>query len=196
MNRQMTGRSDSINHGIGAAGSQATSAMREADAIQARMWRLMFGALAVLALMLFATTTVLAAGTETTTSSTSYTVSNPTKAMRKATALINAEDYRAALVHLETEVAANPNNADAWNLTGYAARKLGDYGRSESAYDTALTINPKHAGALEYKGELYLTLGNLKGAQTMLARLKDICAFNCIEVKALNKAINLYKQAN
>ena len=78
--------------------------MREADAIQARMQRLMFGALAVLALMLFATTTVLAAGTETTTSSsTSYTVSNPTKAMRKATALINAEDYRAALVHLETE---------------------------------------------------------------------------------------------
>ena len=30
----------------------------------------------------------------------------------------------------------------------------------------------------------------------MLARLKDICAFNCNEVKALNKAINLYKQAN
>ena len=170
--------------------------MREADAIQARMQRLMFGALAVLALMLFATTTVLAAGTETTTSSSSYTVSNPTKAMRKATALINAEDYRAALVHLETEVAANPKNADAWNLTGFAARKLGDYGRSETAYDTALTINPKHAGALEYKGELYLTLGNLEGAQTMLARLKDICAFNCNEVKALNKAINLYKQAN
>lgn len=197
MNRQMTGRSDSINHGIRAAGSQATSAMREADAIQARRQRFMFGALAVLALMLFATTTVLAAGTETTTSSsTSYTVSNPTKAMRKATALINAEDYRAALVHLETEVAANPKNADAWNLTGFAARKLGDYGRSETAYDTALTINPKHAGALEYKGELYLTLGNLEGAQTMLARLKDICAFNCNEVKALNKAINLYKQAN
>ena len=85
--------------------------MREAT-IQARMRRLMFGALAVLALMLPATTTVLAAGTETTTSSsTSYTVSNPTKAMRKATALINAEDYRAALIHLETEVAANPKNA-------------------------------------------------------------------------------------
>ena len=196
MNRQMTGQSDSINHGITAAGSQATSAMREADAIQTRMRRLMFGALVVLALMPFATTTVLAAGTETTTSTTTYTVSNPTKAMRKATALINAEDYRAALVHLETEVAANPKNADAWNLTGFAARKLGDYGRSETAYDTALTINPKHAGALEYKGELYLTLGNLEGAQTMLARLKDICAFNCNEVKVLNKAINLYKQAN
>lgn len=170
--------------------------MRGADAIQARMRRLVFGALAVLALMLFATTTVLAAGTETTTSSNSYTVSNPTKAMRKATALINAEDYRAALVHLETEVAANPKNADAWNLTGFAARKLGDYGRSETAYDTALTINPKHAGALEYKGELYLTLGNLEGAQTMLARLKDICSYNCNELKALNKAINRYKQSN
>ena len=196
MSKQTTGRSDSINQRMTAAVSQATSAMREADGIQARMRRLLFGALGVLTLMLFATTTVLAAGTETTSSSTSYKVSNPTKAMRKATALINAKDYRAAMVHLETEVASNPKNADAWNLTGFAARKLGDYGRSETAYDTALTINPKHAGALEYKGELYLTLGNLEGAQTMLARLKDICAFNCNEVKALNKAINLYKKTN
>ena len=196
MSRQMKEWSDSINDRMTIAGTNAISAMCDVDGIQARMQRLMSGAIAVLVLMLFATTTVLAAGTETTTSSTSYTVSNPTKAMRKATALINAEDYRAALVHLETEVAANPKNADAWNLTGFAARKLGDYDRSETAYDTALTINPKHAGALEYKGELYLTLGNLEGAQTMLARLKDICAFNCNEVKALNKAINLYKQAN
>ena len=196
MSKQTTGRSDSINQRMTAAVSPATSAMREADGIQARMRRLLFGALGVLTLMLFATTTVLAAGTETTSSSTSYKVSNPTKAMRKATALINAEDYRAALVHLETELAANPKNADAWNLTGFAARNLGDYSRSETAYDKALTINPKHIGALEYKGELYLTLGNLEGAQTMLARLKDICAFNCNEVKALNKAINLYKQAN
>ena len=196
MSKQITGSLDTINHRMTGAVSQVSSAMPEADGIQERMWRLLFGALAVLALILFTTTTVLAAGTETTTSSTSYKVSNPTKAMRKATALINAKDYPAALVHLEKEVAGNPNNADAWNLTGFAARKLGDYGRSETAYDTALTINPKHAGALEYKGELYLTLGNLEGAQTMLARLKDICAFNCNEVKALNKAINLYKLAN
>ena len=192
----MTKWSDIINEIMTAAGTRATDAMCEADGFLARMRRLMFGALALLPLMLFATTNVLAAGTDTTTSSTSYKVSNPTKAMRKATALINKENYSAALVHLETEVASNPKNADAWNLTGFAARKLGDYGRSETAYDTALTINPKHAGALEYKGELYLTLGNLEGAQTMLARLKDICAFNCNEVKALNKAINLYKKAN
>ena len=75
-----------INHRMTAAGSRATSAMRDADAIQARMRRLMFGALAGLTLILFATTTVLAAGTETTTSSsTSYTVSSQTMAMRKAT---------------------------------------------------------------------------------------------------------------
>ena len=197
MRRQMTEWSDGPNNRRQAARPQATSAVRAADALQARMWRLMFAAFAALALTLFATTTLWAAGTETTSSNTtSYTVSNPTKAMRKATALINAEDYRAALVHLEAEVAANPKNADAWNLTGFAARKLGDYGRSETAYDTALTINPKHAGALEYKGELYLTLGNLEGAQTMLARLKDICSFNCSEAKTLKKAINLYKQAN
>ena len=35
---------------------------------------------------------------------------------------------------------------------------------------SALAINPKHKGALEYKGELYLTLGNLAGAEALLAR--------------------------
>ena len=191
MSRQTIELSETINNRTWVARSRTTSAVREADAILVYMRRLTFGALAVLALILFATSKVLAAGTETTAGSSSYTVSNPTKAMRKATALINTKNYNAALVHLEAEVAANPKNADAWNLTGFAARKLGDYGRSETAYDTALTINPKHAGALEYKGELYLTLGNLEGAQTMLARLKDICAFNCNEVKMLNKAVTL-----
>ncbi|MGB1177023.1 MAG: hypothetical protein ACPG48_06100, partial [Candidatus Puniceispirillaceae bacterium] len=42
-------------------------------------------------------------------SSSSATMS---KSMRKATGLINKEDFTGALVHLETEIAANPDNAD------------------------------------------------------------------------------------
>ena len=91
-------------------------------------------------------------------SGSSYNTATMSKAMRKATVLIKKEDFNGALALLETETAADPDNADAWNLTGFASRKLGDYTRSEAAYDRALAINPKHKGALEYKGELYLTL--------------------------------------
>lgn len=159
---------------------------------------MLLAGLAVAALIGFASAQVFAAGTDSSSSSSgsSYKVSNPSKAMRMATSLISKEKYAEALAQLETEVAADPKNADAWNLTGFASRKLGDYSRSEKAYDTALAINPKHAGALEYKGELYLTLKNLAGAEEMLSRLKANCSFNCNELKALRKAINLYKKAN
>ena len=180
----------------------ATAAVARADEARKNGIRLMLVAGVTALLISLVATASLAAGTETSSSNSnsnsnsSYTVSNPSKAMRQATRLINAEDYQQALVQLESEIAANPKNADAWNLTGFASRKLGDYGRSETAYDKALALDPTHTGALEYKGELYLTLGNLDGAQAMLGRLKDLCSFNCSEFKALNKAINLYKKSN
>ena len=65
----------------------------------------------------------------------------------------------------------------------------------QAAYDKALTINPNHKGALEYKGELYLTLGNLSGAEELLERLRKSCSFNCSEVKDLKDAIAAYKKA-
>ncbi len=160
-------------------------------------WMLAVAVIAV-ALAIF-TGPALAAGSESSgsdDSGSSYSSSTMSKSMRKAAYLIKKEDYTAALAHLEGEIAADPDNADAWNLTGFAARKLGDYVRSEAAYDRALAINPKHKGALEYKGELYLTLGNLEGAEALLARLSKSCYFNCSEKKQLAAAIEAYKKAN
>ena len=125
-----------------------------------------------------------------------YTVDAISKDMRKAQTLINKEDYAGALKFLEAEIRKTPDNADAWNLTGYASRKLGDYAASEKAYDKALAIDPTHKGALEYKGELYLTLGNLAGAEALLARLSKGCSFNCKEKKQLAAAIEAFKKAN
>jgi tetratricopeptide (TPR) repeat protein len=125
-----------------------------------------------------------------------YTVAVASKEMRKATVLINKEDFTGALTFLEAEIAKNPDNADAWNLTGFASRKMGDYAASEVAYDKALAIDPKHKGALEYKGELYLTLGNLEGAEDMFDRLTKACFLSCKEKKQLAAAIRTYKKAN
>ena len=143
---------------------------------------------------------VKAAGSDSSSSGSSggsgYTVAVASKEMRKATVMINKEDYTGALSFLEAEIAKNPDNADAWNLTGFASRKLGDYAASEVAYDKALAIDPKHKGALEYKGELYLTLGNLEGAENMFDRLNKVCFLSCKEKKQLAAAIRTYKKAN
>ena len=174
---------------------------------QANMRRAMTGwllaGIAAMALALaIASGPALAAGSDSGSSGgsgdsgSSYNTATMSKAMRKATLLIKREDFTGALALLETETAAAPDNADAWNLTGFASLKLGDYTRSEAAYDRALAINPKHKGALEYKGELYLTLGNLEGAERMLARLSKSCYFNCSEKKQLTAAIEAYKTAN
>ncbi len=91
-----------------------------------------------------------AAGSDTGSSGGSgYTMAVPSKEMRKATVLINKEDFTGALSFLEAEIAKNPDNADAWNLTGFASRKLGDYAASEVAYDKALAIDPEQMVKLE-----------------------------------------------
>ena len=115
--------------------------------------------------------------------------------MRQAMVLVENETLANALPFLQREVTNNPSNANAWNLIGFSSRKLGDYPGSEAAYDKALAINPEHKGALQYKGELYLTLGNLAGAEMLLARLNKICSSRCSEARELNDDIAAYKKA-
>ena len=77
------------------------------------------------------------------------------------------------------------------NLMGYSLRKskTPDYAEAERYYDAALRIDPTHRGALQYSGELYLTLGNLAKAQERLAALNTLCAQPCTEQAALAQAI-------
>lgn len=176
---------------------------QQAQAVDTRpllLWCLGLAALVAVALAMTVGSAKAAGSSDTGGSSSSggseYSAPDMSKNMRKAVVMIKQEDYSGALKYLEGEIAKKPDSADAWNLTGFASRKMGDYAASEAAYDKALAINPKHKGALEYKGELYLTLGNLAGAEEMLARLSKACYFNCKEKKQLVAAIEAYKKAN
>ena len=86
-------------------------------------------------------------------------------------------------------------NADWNNLMGYSHRKAKtpDYPAAERYYDEALRIDPKHRGALEYSGEMYLVLGDLPRAETRLAALDKVCTFGCEEYTDLKKSIAAYK---
>jgi Tfp pilus assembly protein PilF len=101
---------------------------------------------------------------------------------------IDAGDYRNALKSLAVIVKAEPRNADAWNLMGFASRKLKQYDNAARYYDTALKIDPKHLGALEYQGELFVLTNQIDGAKANLKRLQQLCG-SCEEAADLGKAL-------
>ena len=115
---------------------------------------------------------------------------------KMAEKLIAKENYPKALEALALVIKDEPKNADAWNLKGFSHRKIGQYDASQQAYETALTLDPKHRQAMEYMGELYLTLDKLDEAEALLARLKKACSYNCKYRDMLAKAIADYKKAN
>jgi Flp pilus assembly protein TadD len=142
-----------------------------------------FKVLAILAAL--GASQALAAGTEDETESTSST---GLASYDTAEAAILSGDFAGALPILMDLTVAEPDNADAWNLLGFAARKTGDMAAAEVAYDRALTLNPDHLGALEYQGELYLDLAQPDMAKANLARLQELCG-TCEEAVDLAEAI-------
>jgi tetratricopeptide (TPR) repeat protein len=104
-------------------------------------------------------------------------------------------NYSRALPSLRRIVAAQPGHADAWNLIGFASRKIGELDVSWKAYQTALSIAPDHRGAHEYLGEWYLQKDDLAGALGQYRRLAGVCGGPCVEKSALERAIVAYSVA-
>ena len=72
-------------------------------------------------------------------------------------------------------VMRRPWHDNAHTMPGFAWRKLGNYELSLEAYQTALTLNLRHRGALEYLGEAYLDLDRLDDARATYRRLAKVC---------------------
>lgn len=107
----------------------------------------------------------------------------------EARADIAAKDWQAAIAKLTKIVKAKPSSADAYNLLGYAFRNAGNLERAMQAYTKALSLNPKHTGALEYQGVLFVMLGEIDKAKDNLERIEDICGTTCEEYEDLAEAI-------
>jgi tetratricopeptide (TPR) repeat protein len=110
----------------------------------------------------------------------------------QAKAKIEAKDYRGAKPMLEKLLAKSPRDADVLNLMGYCSRKLGDPDEALEYYQKALAINPKHIGANEYLGELYLEMKDLAKAEERLKVLTQACN-GCEEQEELEERIADYK---
>ncbi len=104
--------------------------------------------------------------------------------------LLAEEEYEKALDELQNIVEIEPDNADAWNLTGFSERKLGNLGSAESAYNKALQLDPEHKGALEYQGELFLQQGKRESALENHELLQKLCPTGCDELTGLSAALS------
>lgn len=124
--------------------------------------------------------------TPTTPAAATKTVSGELATIR---ALIVKKDFIAALAALKIADKDFPNNADINNLLGYSARNLKQYKPAATYYTKALKIDPKHLGALEYQGELFMLTKKTADAKKNLAKLKSLCGVNCEEYVDLKKAI-------
>ena len=85
--------------------------------------------------------------------------------------------------------------ADIYNLLGFSYRKLEnpELDKSFAAYMMALEIDPEHAGAHEYLGELYLMRDQKNQAIRMLSKLENLVGKNADEYKELLQAIENYQ---
>ena len=112
-----------------------------------------------------------------------------------ARARIAEKNWSAALAELKQ--LNDPGSADWNNLMGYSLRKAdaANLPEAEKFYNEALRIEPKHRGALEYSGELYLMTGKLDLAEQRLAALDKACFLPCEEYRDLKSAVARYKAA-
>jgi tetratricopeptide (TPR) repeat protein len=113
----------------------------------------------------------------------------PASGIKAAQMKIDSGDFRGAIPILTAYTKDHPNDADGLNLMGYSLRKTGQADQALQYYNRALALNPKHIGANEYVGELYVELGQLDKAKERLAVLRGACG-NCGQAQDLAMAID------
>jgi Flp pilus assembly protein TadD len=102
---------------------------------------------------------------------------------------VKSKNWDQAVYHLSIAAKAEPANADAQNLLGYAYRNQRKFDLAFKHYGEALRLDPQHRGAHEYMGEAYVLTGDKAKAQQHLAALERICGKGCEEYQDLAKAI-------
>jgi len=124
-------------------------------------------------------------------SSNSSSDSTSGPSMADARVLVKAQKWKSAISMLKTIAADDSRNADALNLLGFSLRKSGDMKNAEGFYLKALKLNPKHKGANEYLGELYVETGHMDKAKAQLETLARLCGnTTCEEYEDLEKVIS------
>lgn len=102
--------------------------------------------------------------------------------------------FRRALERAKHAVELDATYFEAWNLIGYASRKLDDRPGAVVAYGRSLSIKPDYAPAREYLGEAYVEMGEPAKAREQLAWLERLSKAD--EAKSLKGQIEAWEAAH
>ena len=102
--------------------------------------------------------------------------------------------FRRAAESGEAAVRLDSRYHEAWNLIGFAYRKLGNYDKAFAAYDQCLGYKPDYTPAREYVGEAWLEMGHPEKAREQLVMLEHFKAD--ADAKILRDKIAAYEAAH
>lgn len=96
-----------------------------------------------------------------------------------------AGKYDAATDTLETAVAVDPRNRQAFVVLAQVAQARGLPGKAIRLYREALLLEPGDRQALKGQGDALVAKGAIAQARVNLAKLKTLCKGPCPEAQAL-----------
>lgn len=108
---------------------------------------------------------------------------------RAGEAALAARNYQVATDNLETALAADPRNRQAFILLGKVAQAEGLPGKAVGLYGQALALDPNDLAALEAQGEALVQRGAVKRAEVNLQRIRTLCKSECAAASQLSAAI-------
>ena len=91
---------------------------------------------------------------------------------------------------LETALAVDPRNRQAFLVLAEVAKKQGLPGKAVRFYREALLIEPNDLAAITGQGEALVQKGALTKARENLAKARTLCTGACPELAALSGAID------
>ena len=152
--------------------------------------------LSVIIFTLLLSTSLMAAGSDSSSSGSSDKESlyeDAVKLVKRAGKLEKKDKtdkakklYSQAFNKLEKAYKSDKKNPDILNYMGFTSRKTGNFEIAEKFYLQGLSINPNHNGINEYLGELYVQTNRIDKANERLEVLKNC---NCKEYDDLKAII-------
>ncbi|WP_242139098.1 hypothetical protein [Sphingomonas sp. TREG-RG-20F-R18-01] len=110
--------------------------------------------------------------------------------LAKGRMLQAAGNLDAATDMLESAVAVDPRNRDAFVVLGQVAQSRALPGKAIRLYREALSLDPNDVVALRGQGEALVARGAVQRAKDNLAKIRTVCAKRaCPEIAALSASI-------
>lgn len=109
--------------------------------------------------------------------------------LAKGEAAARAGNLDAAADTLETALAVDPRNREAFVALAEVTFDRGMPGKAIRLYRSALNLDPNDLDALKGEGEALVARGAVAQAKNDLAKIKRICAKTCPEAAALEAVI-------